>query len=701
MADLVKVIDPGGGEDYTKLADFESAYDGNDWSANDNLVAQVKGVPNDANIVYWNGWSGVTQSSSHRLVIEAYAGQETDFTDDHAGGRIEDRQYVSDSNVLYMDWKSLEFHVSVHDALQLGQDGGGEVRVTKSMFRDSGNKGILAYNNTVAFNLYVGGCLGKGLAGANYDGFVNINDEDVTCDAINCMAYDCQDGFAEYSGTLNCKNCAAAGNAATDIRGGVTETTCLEEDDGELTTNDADDFTAPSTDDFHVYDINSALYHSGTAVVDAWFTSLVATDIDGTSWAAPNPSVGCYEYPAAGGITLTVAELAGAGVLDSFALTQKHAITVQELLSNSSLDNIALTQKHLLALQELLSSGTLDTTVLTQKHGIIIQELSSAGVIEETVLTQKHLLALQELLSSGAIDNVALSQKHLIAIQELLGAGAIDNVSLIQKHLLALQELLSSGIIDNVSLAQKHLLTVQELLSSGTLDNIELVTAILLAVADLISAGALDSKTLIQKHTLAIQEMLGGATLDSIHLTQKHLLAVQELLSSGTLDNVELSLAILLVIADLLSSGALDTKSLTQKHNITIQELLSSCSLDVPVLTQKHILAVQELLSTSTLDALNLIAATLLVVADLVSSGGLDGNVLTQKHILTVQEVLSAGLLDGVALTQKQLLAIQDLLSSGLIDSINFNIATGLICITLSKATEYNIALSHKGGGVC
>lgn len=256
-----------------------------------------------------------------------------------------------------------------------------------------------------------------------------------------------------------------------------------------------------------------------------------------------------------------------------------------------------------------------------------------------------------------------------------------------------------AGSLDGVSLTQKHNITVQESLSSGALDGI----------------------TLNQKHTLAIQALLSSGLLDNIVLTQKHLLVLQDLLSSGTLDNVILAQKHLLAIQGMSGSGAIDNVALTQKHLLAVQELLSSGALDSKALTQKHLLAVNSLLSSGAIDNIVFILSTLLVVSDLISTGAIDTTSLTQKHTLTVQEVLSEGTLDNVSLTQKQLLIINSLLSSGIIDNITFAIEDGLICITLSEATEfnitttksteynittgqeteYNIVLSKSGGGIC
>jgi len=284
---------------------------------------------------------------------------------------------------------------------------------------------------------------------------------------------------------------------------------------------------------------------------------------------------------------------------------------------------------------------------------------------------------------------IFFDESIIISIEALAGAGLLDNVALTQKHTLAVQDISGTGAIDNAVLTQKHLLAVQELLSSGILD----------AVA------------LTQKHLLAVQELSGIGTLDNVGLTQKNILIIQELLSAGALDNIELSISILLVVADLLSNGALDNTDLVQKHTLIIQELDSAGALDSIDLTQKHLLIVQSLLSAGVLDNIELLLATLLIVANMISTGTIDNVDPTQKHILSVDEVLSAGQLDGAVLTQKNLLAINDLISSGVIDNIQFDIATGLICITLTQATEYNISLTQgteyniiltqTGGGVC
>ncbi|MCK5025117.1 MAG: LamG domain-containing protein, partial [Nanoarchaeota archaeon] len=126
------------------------------------------------------------------------------------------------------------------------------------------------------------------------------------------------------------------------------------------------------------------------------------------------------------GVTLTVEDLAGIGLLDNTILTQKHTLTVQELLSSGALDNTTLTQKHLLVLQELLSAGVLDSVAIIQKNILSVQELSGAGILDSIALTQKHILAVQDLLSSGAIDNVELSTAILLVVAEMLSSGTLD-----------------------------------------------------------------------------------------------------------------------------------------------------------------------------------------------------------------------------------------------------------------------------------
>ena len=173
-----------------------------------------------------------------------------------------------------------------------------------------------------------------------------------------------------------------------------------------------------------------------------------------------------------------------------------------------------------------------------------------------------------------------------------------------------------------------------------------------LIVASLNVSGTLDGVNLTQKHNLVIQELSGAGTLENIELTQKHILVLQDLSSLGVLDNIVLEISTLLIVADLVSDGLLDNISLTQKHNIIVQELLSS--------------------------------------------GALDDLALTQKHVLSISEVMSSGQIDGVALTQKHLLIIDGLISSGIIDNINFDVAAGLIYITLTQTTEYDITLTQS-----
>lgn len=291
-----KLIATSGG-DYTTLQAFESAYDGVDISATDGVRARIKGAPTGS-ITYWTGWAS-GQDVDCKIVVEAESGCECDGTDGSGDDAvIGSNQYIYEgTNDLYMDFKNIDFDCpSSYNGITWKT--GGTLRVSKCLFRDGGKDGVSAESCRTS-NIYVGGCLSKGLSGA-YSSLAKTTDADATIVVINSTAASCRYGFFRSFGSLTCKNCAAVNSTTADFYGTISETTCLSDDDGDITNNDSDDFTEPSSDDYTVYNTDSALYEAGTSISDSWFTSLCSTDFAGNSWN-DTPAVGCFEYVSAGG----------------------------------------------------------------------------------------------------------------------------------------------------------------------------------------------------------------------------------------------------------------------------------------------------------------------------------------------------------------------------------------------------------------
>ena len=303
-----ELIEPGGGGDWTTVAAFEGDHDGDSPGSGETCQGRIQGVPADTGTVFWTGWQS-GQDSTTRIVMTANSGSECDGTDGSGNDAVVEDQWtlLEGTNELWMDIKLIDFNGVT---LSLQHDGGGEVRIAKCMFRDQSGNAISIANVTADFQLYVGGCLFKDVATTNWKAAIHHNDPSVASQVkvFNCTI--CHSGgLADagiYEGTdcdVQATNCAVAGSDRYDISAGVSETTNLCEDDGECDRNDASDWTAPSTDDYTIYDTNSEFYHVGTAIADSWFTTLCSTDFAGTSWASPNPSVGCFEYAAVGGRT--------------------------------------------------------------------------------------------------------------------------------------------------------------------------------------------------------------------------------------------------------------------------------------------------------------------------------------------------------------------------------------------------------------
>ena len=293
-----KLIAPAGG-DYTKLGDFEAAYDGIDISGTDGVRARVKGVIVDAANVYWAGWQAGMDVDT-RIVVEAESGSECDGTDATGDDALlAQMNLLNESTQIFnIDFKNLDMGPAGSGMGYFPDGTSSEVRIIKCLFRDI-YQAVRALACTT-LNLYIGGCLFKDISGVgNYDQAFQIGDADATVVVINTtVAKVAWKGINQTAGSMTIKNVAVA-TGATDISGTVTESNTLSEDDGQLTLTDADDFTAPSTDDYTVYSGGgSALDGAGAVIADAWFTSLCPTDFAGTAWANP-PSVGCFELAGA------------------------------------------------------------------------------------------------------------------------------------------------------------------------------------------------------------------------------------------------------------------------------------------------------------------------------------------------------------------------------------------------------------------
>jgi hypothetical protein len=292
----------GAGKTHSTIQAFESAHQGDTPTDGTNCTGQCTGDVTAGN-TYFAGWQSGMDADT-RIVIEADSGQEADGTAG-TGSSIDGILYFTElTNAIFFDLISMEAK-SVRLEVNNLSGATSEIRVAKCLFQ--GNTGIGGcienFNPSVAVNIYVGGSLFRDSTTAYSMGFRSSGSNSYI-EGINCtlvgMTGNAGYGAKEFStggnGTIVLKNCAI-GDCVNDLSAGVATTTCGSEEG-----DDADDFTEPSTEDYTVYDTNSALYQAGTPIADAWFTSLCATDFAGTSWAG-TPSVGCFEL-AAGGPTV-------------------------------------------------------------------------------------------------------------------------------------------------------------------------------------------------------------------------------------------------------------------------------------------------------------------------------------------------------------------------------------------------------------
>jgi hypothetical protein len=328
----------GSGQDRANIAAFEGAHDGE--SPTDGTLCQGRLVGADAGtgLQYWAGWQSGMNATT-RIVITADAANQPDGVNDASGNKalIQGAWFFSDGSGpdYYIDLIGVEWDLPSTNAFNLANLTGGQARIAKCVFRDGPDSAIKVDS---PMTVYIGGSLFKDVATTGgYDAGIYCGDSGAAVEVVNCTVTGAN-AVSGYGGGINAtgsgvsisvKNCALVNND-TDLNtrngGVINETTNKSEDDGEITSSNADDFTAPSSDDYTVYDTDSALYHAGTQISESWFTTLCSDDLAGTSWNN-TPSVGCFEYTTGGSTTIDCTG-AGAVAITGLAATISAGTTI-------------------------------------------------------------------------------------------------------------------------------------------------------------------------------------------------------------------------------------------------------------------------------------------------------------------------------------------------------------------------------------
>jgi hypothetical protein len=199
---------------------------------------------------------------------------------------------------------------------------------------------------------------------------------------------------------------------------------------------------------------------------------------------------------AAGGVTLTVADLAVAASIDSPALTQANVLAVDGLSVAATLDSPALSSGIELVAAGLDVASAIDSPALTQANVLVVDALTVASAVDAPALTQANVLVPDDLSVGVALDSPALTQAHVLAVQALAVAGAIDSPTLSLSTLLTVADALVAVSLDSPALTQAHIL----------------------AVAELVVATSIDAPALTQAHTLSVAELLVSVLLDGVTL---------------------------------------------------------------------------------------------------------------------------------------------------------------------------------------
>ncbi len=296
----------GSGQDHSTLPAFINAHEGETPSG--GALTGIF-VGNSAGNEYSSDWqAGQTRTNRVNLTVGTF----TDGTAGTASGSYSG-QFVfaeaSTSVVLHFDFTGIEFWGG---RVVFQQDSGGEIRVAKCYFHSRATDILRATGASADFTLRVGCCLFQDQT-TNNDGCVRLNSA-ITAEVYNCTFHNVHYAVAEHSGTATVINCAsfteAAGTDYNSITLGSVTTSASRDSTGTITgvvETAGVDWVNPATPDFHIEDASSKFYQAGTVITADWFdTDLCTTDLDGESWHATNPSLGCYEFPVVGGVTMPI-----------------------------------------------------------------------------------------------------------------------------------------------------------------------------------------------------------------------------------------------------------------------------------------------------------------------------------------------------------------------------------------------------------
>jgi hypothetical protein len=292
--------------DYTSLAAWESDTDTNLVTATNGEVLDVY----DDSSPYSDlvTLAGAVTSSDYFRVIRAVSGQEPKglwtqgpcFTGDPGitSGLIyfnENYSAVYDLR-LEVDGSSIGYRYGVTS------QGGYNVAVgivSKNINPGSINGGIFWYQNKISGPCYAINCISFDFSAANGGGFVAWG-SGVNCFFYNCTAVNCGYNFYRDGGTPIAKNCISDSPVTSDYFGTWTQTTCLDDTDG-VVFNDA------ANDDYHLGSSDTAAKDNGTdlsADSDYAFDDDIDLTTRSGSW-----DIGADEYETPSSISVTLTDI--------------------------------------------------------------------------------------------------------------------------------------------------------------------------------------------------------------------------------------------------------------------------------------------------------------------------------------------------------------------------------------------------------